>query len=246
MNLPNYAENSPIGNIDLWGLQKYFSSDGEFIKQHGEDNSLRIVPEYRTGYLEYNYPDDNDEWIDQSTPAYSSKDKRQVLSDWSKENIAKTIKNSREYGMSTYTKDIEDSDGEIIEAFILGSTEEGNLYRPGKTARVNLDNSKPNLPGWEKSGWKRSSSIHTHPFGRNDDFSDEYYGGSGLLSGDIQWALKHNVELYLVVKNNPHVLRFDPIRYNEVVKRGADGKPYSKSEHEAAVERAIRQGLYLH
>jgi RHS repeat-associated protein len=41
----NYAENEPIANIDLWGLQKYYAASGEFISQDNDDNSIRIVPD---------------------------------------------------------------------------------------------------------------------------------------------------------------------------------------------------------
>jgi len=27
----NYAENSPIANVDLWGLQRYYAADGSFL-----------------------------------------------------------------------------------------------------------------------------------------------------------------------------------------------------------------------
>ena len=39
----NYAENSPIANIDLWGLQRYWTADEHFMMNEGKDNSIRIV-----------------------------------------------------------------------------------------------------------------------------------------------------------------------------------------------------------
>jgi hypothetical protein len=39
----NYAENESIANIDLHELQKYYAANGNFIKQVGEDNSIRVV-----------------------------------------------------------------------------------------------------------------------------------------------------------------------------------------------------------
>ena len=40
----NYAENSPIANIDLWGLQKFYSADdGNIIGKFGDSNEERVI-----------------------------------------------------------------------------------------------------------------------------------------------------------------------------------------------------------
>ncbi len=39
----NYAENSPIANIDLWGLQRYFAADGSQLGQVGDNTDVRVV-----------------------------------------------------------------------------------------------------------------------------------------------------------------------------------------------------------
>lgn len=39
----NYAENSPIANIDLWGLQAYYAADGSVIGQVGVSTEVRVV-----------------------------------------------------------------------------------------------------------------------------------------------------------------------------------------------------------
>jgi RHS repeat-associated protein len=39
----NYAENSPIANIDLWGLQKYYAADGSLLGQVGTNNNVRVI-----------------------------------------------------------------------------------------------------------------------------------------------------------------------------------------------------------
>ncbi len=39
----NYAENSPIANIDLWGLQRYYAADGSLLGQVGENMDVRVV-----------------------------------------------------------------------------------------------------------------------------------------------------------------------------------------------------------
>ncbi|MEM9548232.1 MAG: RHS repeat-associated core domain-containing protein [Bacteroidota bacterium] len=40
----NYAENEPIANIDLWGLQKYFAANADFITKNGDDEKNRVLP----------------------------------------------------------------------------------------------------------------------------------------------------------------------------------------------------------
>jgi RHS repeat-associated protein len=39
----NYAENSPVANIDLWGLQKYYAADGSVMGQVGDNTDVRVV-----------------------------------------------------------------------------------------------------------------------------------------------------------------------------------------------------------
>jgi hypothetical protein len=39
----NYAENSPVANIDLWGLQKYYAADGSVLGQVGDNTDPRVV-----------------------------------------------------------------------------------------------------------------------------------------------------------------------------------------------------------
>jgi RHS repeat-associated protein len=39
----NYAENSPVANIDLWGLQRYFAADGSLLGQVGDNTDVRVV-----------------------------------------------------------------------------------------------------------------------------------------------------------------------------------------------------------
>jgi RHS repeat-associated protein len=39
----NYAENSPVANIDLWGLQRYFAADGSLLGQVGDNTDIRVI-----------------------------------------------------------------------------------------------------------------------------------------------------------------------------------------------------------
>lgn len=39
----NYAENSPVANIDLWGLQRFYAADGSFLGQVGDDDDVRVI-----------------------------------------------------------------------------------------------------------------------------------------------------------------------------------------------------------
>jgi RHS repeat-associated protein len=39
----NYAENSPIANIDLWGLQAYYAADGTLLTQVGVNTQVRLI-----------------------------------------------------------------------------------------------------------------------------------------------------------------------------------------------------------
>ncbi|AEE49720.1 RHS repeat-associated core domain-containing protein [Haliscomenobacter hydrossis] len=39
----NYAENEPIANIDLWGLQQFYAADGALLGQIGDNTDARLV-----------------------------------------------------------------------------------------------------------------------------------------------------------------------------------------------------------
>ncbi|GCC52388.1 hypothetical protein SanaruYs_26250 [Chryseotalea sanaruensis] len=39
----NYAENSPVANIDLWGLQRYYAANGSLLGQVGDNTDVRVV-----------------------------------------------------------------------------------------------------------------------------------------------------------------------------------------------------------
>ncbi len=150
----NYAENEPVGHIDLWGLQKYRAANGTFLKQVGNDNTMRILT------VSEGDANSNEEYLFQNS--------------------------SQEFGMSLFTGWVQKENGWGFFKVVA----EGSTVTEGKKSRVAIDESTG------LSGWKRYTSIHTHPFGDYKNFSNESEGF--LTGGDIQWAMSNNIKLYLV------------------------------------------------
>ena len=48
----NYAENSPIANIDLHGLQRYYAADGSLLHRDNQSNQIRVVQNQRVGFFQ--------------------------------------------------------------------------------------------------------------------------------------------------------------------------------------------------
>ncbi len=175
----NYAENEPVGHIDLWGLQKYWAANGNFLKQVGNDNTMRILT------VSEGDANSNGEYLfHNSQPIYplNNENEEMLLKKWAN----KYQNSSQEFGMSLFTGWVQKENGWGFFKVVA----EGSTVTEGEKSRVAIDESTG------LSGWKRYTSIHTHPFGDYKNFSNESEGF--LTGGDIQWAMSNNIKLYLV------------------------------------------------
>ncbi|MCB2089973.1 MAG: hypothetical protein KDF58_00900, partial [Alphaproteobacteria bacterium] len=207
----------PIAHIDLHGLQKYFAADGSFIKQQGNDNSIRVVKtQSNTHGIGVNYKNLSYSTLkSMSVPAQvaTKENKKSVLKAWTRSYQGLSSRYSddpngdREYAMVLYTQKLTNEDGSTFDAFVKGKTIEGSKGIDGITL------SKSESP---VEGWAASEAIHTHRWGdKSAVFSDEVGFGKKYAQGDIQTALEMGITLYLVVPNHFWVQSFNAKIYNE-------------------------------
>jgi len=213
-----FASNSPIANIDLDGLERFWAADGSYLGKYGESLEMRVVSDgaiasQATSALSDPQAVDptffTKDLMDNSIEVYEATGENElsILRAWAKENRS----TEREYVMSIFDKYIENDNGEgYFNVMAKGSTGKGEKYKFGEgITTVNPELSK----GLE--GWHRSTTIHTHPKGEWDEFSNE---PSGFMSGgDIQWSIKNNTTLYLVPPYGNIMGAFDPEVYTESV-----------------------------
>ncbi|MFK8103057.1 MAG: RHS repeat domain-containing protein [Saprospiraceae bacterium] len=209
-----FASDSPIANIDLDGLERYWAVDGSILGKYGESTELMIVTDVnmidRARKALANNKLENSTFFEKelpssSTKAYEETDKNELslLRNWAKRNR----NDKQEFAMSLFSKFIQnDKEKGYFPVIIKGTLAEG------KRARVNPSDSKG------PEGWHRSTTIHTHP--NNNTFSNE---APGFLSGgDIQWSVSNNIKLYLVPSEGENMEVFDPKLYIEFVLRKMD------------------------
>lgn len=233
----NYAENSPIANIDLYGLQKYFAADGEFVKQVGEDNKIRILPPYGDSKLRVNYNNlSNESLKSMSVPAQitTKENEESALRAWANSyqdlsnRYSNDWKGDREFAMTLFSQELTNEDGSTFEAFVEGTTAEGDKGVDG----ISLTKSESPFEGWNI--WR---AIHTHRWGDDSgNFSDDEGLGSQYFTGDIQTALRLRVPIYLVVPYSNYIGSFDPNIYNERIK----SNPHKSAKRAATDKYAIK------
>jgi len=229
----NYADNSPIANIDLHGLQKYFAANGEFILQQGNDESNRIVNSGSTSECQNMTCE---ELQSNSALAYTEGDLGNLFSDWSKVNTAKTSNSDGlEYVMAVFSKELTDGDGETVQAFLPGTTEEGDRVRGGGKAYPK--DSKLEIAGQKVSGWEMSSAIHTHPAGNALNFSG--VKKQSTFGSDVKEGNRLNIKIYLTTASDNRIGVYDPAIYKKNVVRANDGYLYD-AEHREAAKSAIK------
>ncbi len=236
-----FASDSPIANIDLDGLERYWAADGSYLGKYGESTEMRIVTDASIVSDATNALADpssvatdffKEDLHNASVRAYEATEDNElrILRGWAKENRTR----KREYAMSIFTKYIESDDGiGYFPAIVEGSRAKGPLYEIGKNAVVDpFQSTGPD-------GWQRSTTIHTHPHGDWNDFSN-VDGGFMSGGGDVQWAIENQVKLYLVPPSGNTMGLFDPKLYTEYV-LGEMAK-----DNETHLEELIKQygGLY--
>ena len=193
----NYAENEPIGHIDLWGLQKYYKENGAFFKSIGDDESIRILKPSSPFHKYFDF-----ELKANSVPAYPLNDKNEeaVMGTWARKNRESNVEKS----MSIFSHQIFHEDGNLAgTVFIVGST--GISHHDDK---VDLESSKPPLG---IKGWKRQAVVHNHPAPSVNAFSDAQPMGDfgNHYGGDYWWGATRGLDLYLIVEGHNNMLKFD-------------------------------------
>lgn len=130
-----------------------------------------------------------------------------VMGEWASKNR----NTEREKVMSLFTLKIDNADGiGQTEVFIEGSTGKGERYTGGGAM---ID---PRLSTSKFSNWKRSTTIHSHPFGLPCDFSSEL--GGAFSGGDLQMAVQYGVDLYLVSPSGNDMGVFNVNSYKSMVR----------------------------
>ncbi|MDK2772438.1 MAG: hypothetical protein KYX68_09460 [Flavobacterium sp.] len=222
-----FSENRVIDGIDLEGREFYYTSDGKLLGKHGSSDEIKIVRQdfvNQLNKMKVNIeailktpPNENTIRIfnNMSDTAYINNQQNQTvqLSLWAKKNRNST----NEKAMSLFTKQIDSPSGKgKMEVFTLGTTTEGPKYEPGNSAVVDPDKSTG------IKGWKRSTTIHTHPWGGPLNFSNEL---SGFASGgDLQWSLSNNIDLYLVPPSGGEMGKFSVEKYRKLVRQNLESQ----------------------
>ena len=173
----NYAENEPIANIDLWGLQKFYSADGSLIGSYGNSNEEWVInnpynvekaqkvfsngDQAQRSYFSSEFTKGGF-----SRRLYRNEDLNQVYDDFAAKN--KHFED-REVGFIVWESEIDfiDEEGNSFKGYQLGKqiTQMRDEY-PGATLIIN----KSSIVGSRGVGkWRKYSAIHTHP--NDQDFS---------------------------------------------------------------------------
>ena len=225
-----FASNSPIANIDLDGLESYWAADGSYLGKYGESTEMRIIIDNEIIDRARNALGNNKteklsffkkDLPNSSTIAYEATAENELssLRNWAKGNRT----NKEEHVMSLFTKFIESADGiGYFRAIAEGSTGIGPPHVPGKNASVNPEKSKG------PQGWRRSTTIHNHPYGRDYSELSNIPKTSLASGGDIQWAIEKHIKIYMVPLNGDFMGVFDPQAYIDYVikKIEADNEKY--------------------
>lgn len=232
----SFASNKPISGIDLAGLEYYYTSSGELLGKYGKSNKIRVV-DFKYSYLateesmlnafgkgarsffEGKLNKKGNDYFEKtfkshSIPGYrKTKENEQfVIKRWA----AKNQNVDREYGMSLFSRKVDKPEGGgQIEIFVEGTRAQGEDYVKGSASvTVSLENS---TPPESYGGWKRWTSIHTHPRGGSRDFSNQYGGIN--FGGDMQGALYYGVGLYLVPPTGSTMGLFSPRNYAKELRK---------------------------
>jgi RHS repeat-associated protein len=237
----NYAENEPIANIDLHGLQKFYSADGNFIGSHGNSPQERVINQKQNIRLaqkvfSYGDPFQIKAFVEKdftsekfSSPLYRSSDLNQVYDNFAKDYKEANVENV----MTMYKKEFFDEDGNPFEGF-----QSGNVYTDNEKRNVFLGGSK--FLG--SSEWEPYSAIHNHPNGT--DFSGYGEGRNNYprygfgVTNDLGWAIEKNAKILLVTPRSNTISSFDPNVFNNILT--TEGLSiYNPYELKRAVEGAI-------
>lgn len=210
-----FASNSPIANIDMDGLESYYAANGEYLGKYGESNEIRVIGSSELAKIASknlsNPKDVNDGYFNFYLPAHSKQayentdeNVQRLFVSWTNEVKPKIDDN--EFAMSLFKKDVQAPHGGNLSLVIPGSTAKGPKYKHGDYAAiVDPYESKVQINGVNletQFKWERSSTIHNHPSGPIE-FDDDY-GVFSKFSGDVQFSVKNNADLYLYSPSYPN------------------------------------------
>jgi RHS repeat-associated protein len=213
----NYAENEPIANIDLWGLQKYYTSYGTFVGRTGDSPERRVLNQGIK--VDFNDASNNDY-------NYFHENSRELLT-----------RSEVDQKMAEFVENYQNADVEHLQIFHskIFDDEDGSLFKgylPGKIMKgdeTGMDiQDDPSIP--ENEMWRLEISIHNHPNPNRHRFSKARPGGTfgTSLEGDYYMGVSLRMEMFLTTKNQKTILMFDPRKFFELLARDyeRDGNTY--------------------
>jgi RHS repeat-associated protein len=243
-----FASNTPIQAIDLDGLEQYYAAYGKFLGKSGTSPEIRIIADYKIWDIAQNNlsSEKNDHsWLrDYSRTAFKAdkenEHEKKIFQEWARtyKPIVNDEKVKKEYVMQTFTKTLIDADGNSFDVMMRGSTEKYYTTTNTGGGRSHAEESRLfiGLIDLEKYfGWKRTSSIHSHPGGYSE-FSNEWEGRNSFANdSDIPHSIKTNQRVALINSVSTYIMMFDPEKYSKIYPKGLDG---NKTDHEAASKKA--------
>ena len=241
-----FASNTPIMAVDLDGLEIFYAANGSYLGKSGNSTQIRIIAD-KTIFLivkeNLSCTNCNHKWLNnRSADAYISNQKVEdkLILDWAITNQPKI--EDREFVMSLFKKNLSDKDGRIFEVILPGNTFVGNKKSRLGGAGIPLAGSQLIIDGINltnsfnalyKPEWQRSTTIHSHPDGASNEFSNDRNDPFGT---DIPTAIERNIKLYLLTKKSIFIKLFDPEFYKKVNPRGM--REVSEEEHKEDSNRA--------
>jgi RHS repeat-associated protein len=196
----NYAENEPIANIDLWGLQKFYGADGSFIGKYGNSTEERIINSEKNIKLAQKVFSNGDPFqvktfVERdflsnafSKPLYRVDDLNQLFDEFA----INYRKASFEHVMAIYTKEFVDENGASFMGF-----QPGKMYTDRQRRNVFLGGSK--FPG--SGNWDIHSAIHNQP---TSEYFSGYKSGNEYpqygvgVTNDLGWSIHSGANILLV------------------------------------------------
>ncbi|GJM33939.1 MAG: hypothetical protein DHS20C18_29400 [Saprospiraceae bacterium] len=199
----NYAENEPIANIDLWGLQKYYTADGYFLTSHGSSEEKRVLDQS----VKIDSNDDSNYDFDNFYENSSELLTRSQVDGKMQDFIDKHQNADTESAQGFFSRHFEDENGEIFKGYLAGPISSGT--KEG----VDMDRDESTI------GWRAEISIHNHPLSTRHRFSKAQYDDyGGRLKGDYYEGVTGQLDMFLTTKGNTSILHFDHKKFYNLLK----------------------------
>lgn len=242
-----FASNTPIQAIDLDGLEMYYAAYGAYLGKSGTSTEIRIVADHtiwENAKKNLKDPNNDHTWlINRSIKVHrkSQEIEDKIMVSWAPKLINYTYEHDgREAGISIFTKTLTNENGESFDVIAEGSVAKGRNNQGLGGGEVEIENSTLRPEGIDLEqyyGWKRSTSMHSHPGHGESQLSNEY-GTLDKYRGDIYSGIKRNIKILMVSDGYGFIKSFDPAIYNKVNPKGMYES--SREEHEAAIDKATK------